>query len=177
MAKTNSLTGWLFDKLFGDIEERAPTDVVQEHAVKVRNASGGELAGLLAAALFAKKTLDTTRQVDDPFPDKYVLGEAPIDAAAQGELTAYAVALERFQVALIERDSARSLAVARGLNTWIATFYAMARPETLPQAREMWAKLIQGHEGLDEAFKLLLRRLPSDVELTYFKYRPTLLTD
>jgi hypothetical protein len=167
----------LLKMLFKRTEAKAPADRVREHLAIVRNAQGAELSAWLCAALFAKKTLETTRQVDEPLPDKYLLGQAPIDAAAQAALTAYAAALEKFQVALVERATSQSIAAARGLATWIPTFHAMADPGGLPEAREMWSKLLEGEGGLEEAFKFLLRRLPTDVERIYFSYRPTFLID
>ena len=77
--------------------------------------------------------------------------------------------------ALLDRDSAVSLTVAKGLTTWIMTFYAMIIPGMLPQARELWARLNQGYEGVEEAYKFMLRREPSDVERAYFDYRPAFL--
>jgi hypothetical protein len=177
MPKNTSLTGWLLQKIAPRAKEQTPADLVQEHLNTIRNAAGAELSGILAAALFAKKTLDTTRQVDEPFPDKYVSGETPIDAAAQTELKAYAAALQEFKVVLVERDSPQSIAVARGVTTWVATLYAMADPVLLPKAGEMWVKLVQGTEGVEEGFRFLLRREPTDVERTYLSFRPTLLTD
>jgi len=176
MLERKTPLGWLLEKVFAQTKPKAPADLVQEHVARVRHASITELAAILAAALFAKKTLDTTRQVELPFPDKYLQGEALIDVAARAELTAYAVELEKFQAALMERNSPQSLAAARGMPTWIATLYALADPGTVPLAREIWAKLGEGREGLDEAFKFVVHRLPSDVELTYFSYAPIFLT-
>ena len=148
---------------------------VAAHVVTVRNAFRVETAGLLAAALFAKKTLDTTRQVDAPFPDAYLSGETPLDDAARAQLAAYAAALEKFQAQMFGRDTPMMVATGKGLSTWIATCYAMALPGLFPQAQEIWAKLVTGADGVEEAHQFLLRRAPSDVERVYFTYRPTAL--
>ena len=165
----------LADKLFARIDEKTPADKVAEHAQTVRNAFRTETAGILAAALFAKKTLDSTRQVDMPFPEEYLSGERPLDEAAQAHLHAYAAALEAFQVKIGNQESPIFESTAKGLTTWIATFYAMALPDLLPQAKEMWAKLASGYDQVEEAHKFLLRRAPSDIERTYFDYRPKVL--
>lgn len=175
MAKRKSFTRRLFDMFAARLEPQTPEQQVRAHVEAVLGAFRTEVSGLLAAALFAKKTLDTSRQVEIPFPDAYVLGEAPIDDAARAAFEVYVGELEKFQAVLVDRDSAVSLAAAKGLTTWIATFYAMSIPDLLPQAREIWGHLAQGYEGVEEAHKFLLRRAPSDVERTYFSYRPTFL--
>lgn len=146
-----------------------------EHVTAMRVAFRMEVAGQLAAALFAKKTLDTTRQVEMPFPDAYFSGEAPLDEAAIPALMAYAAALVKFQNELNERGTSITTAAAKGMTTWIVSLYAMSIPGLLPQAQELWAKLEHGAEHLEDAHKFLLRRAPSDVERTYFAYRPVAL--
>ena len=168
----------LYDLLFGRAQKKSPEDMVVAHLRTLRGAIRADLSGLLAAALFAKKTLDSTRQVDAPFPDAIVLGEAPLDAAACAILSAYALDLEKFQVICLERETPLSLAVGKGLTTWIATFHSMANPHLAPLGQEIWSRLVTGEAGLEEAHQFLLRRKASDVERTYFSYRPTvLLTD
>ncbi|MBY0511516.1 MAG: hypothetical protein K2P94_15360 [Rhodospirillaceae bacterium] len=166
----------LYDFIAARLEKkRTPEDDVRAHVAEIRLAFRTELSGHLAAALFAKKTLDTTRQVDAPFPDAYFTGEAPIDAAAAPVLLAYAAALVRFQRDLQSRNTSISLVAAKGMTTWIVTLHAMALPGLRPQAQALWEKLMTGAEGVEAAHTFLLRRAPSDVERTYFSYRPTAL--
>jgi hypothetical protein len=173
--KRKPLLFWLYDLIAARLDKKTPEEVVVQHVAAMRVAFRTELAGELAAALFAKKTLDTTRYVETPFPDAYFSGDVAIDAAAAPALMAYAQALVQFQAELNERGTAVSLAAARGMTTWIVTLYAMSLPGLQPQACELWAKLSIGTEGLEDAFKFLLRRAPSDVERTYFEYRPAAL--
>jgi hypothetical protein len=166
----------LYDFIAARFEKKlTPEEEVRSYVAEVRVIFRTELSGYLAAALFAKKTLDTTRQVDAPFPDAYFTGELPIDAAAAPVLLSYANALVQFQRELNERKTPISLAAAKGMTTWIVTLNAMARPELLPQAKVLWEKLMSGAEGVEDAHKFLLRRAPSDVERTYFTYRPAAL--
>ena len=174
-AKRKSIIAHFVEMFTERLEEKSPEEQVRAHLAAVNGAFRTELSGFVAAALFAKKTLDTSRQVEMPFPEAYLSGETPVDAAAQASLTAYVHELEKFQAALLDRDSAVSLTVAKGLTTWIMTFYAMIIPGMLPQARELWARLNQGYEGVEEAYKFMLRREPSDVERAYFDYRPAFL--
>jgi hypothetical protein len=174
--KQKSFTQRVLDKIFARLEKKSPEQQVAAHLNDIRNAFRTELSGLLAAALFAKKTLDTTRQVDAPFPDSYFLGTSPIDEAGRAALEAYALALERFRGELIEHDTPVSLAAARGMTTWIASLHSMTIPGLLPHGQEIWSRLMTGEAGLEDAHKFLLRRAPSDVERSYFAYRPTALT-
>ncbi len=171
-AKRKSLIMQLVDMVVARVDEKSPEEQVRAHIEAVHGAFRTELSGFVAAALFAKKTLDTSRQVELPFPDAYLSGEAPLDAAAQVTLRDYAIELEKFQAALLKRDTAVSLAVAKGLTTWIVTFYAMTIPGLMPLAHDLWTRLDQGYEGVEDAHKFLLRRAPSDVERVYFSYRP-----
>ena len=175
MRKRKPFLFHLYDLLFTRLEKQTPEELVTEHVTAMRVAFRTELAGQLAAALFAKKTLDSTRQVEMPFPDAYFSGEAPLDAAAAATLMSYAAALQTFQDELSQRGTAISIAASKGMTTWIVSLYAMAIPGLLPQAQELWSKLIIGTEGLEDAHKFLLRRAPSDVERTYFDYRPKAL--
>ncbi len=177
MAKSKPLYRRLIDKFMGRLEKKSPEVQLAAHLAAVRGAPGAERAGHLAAALFAKKTLDTTRQVEIPFPEDHFSGQSPVDDAARAALAAYAAALEQFQVALVERDTTPSLAVAKGLTTWIVSLHAISIPGLLPQGRELWARLAEAGEGVEASHKFLLRREPSDVERTYFAYRPGVLVD
>jgi len=168
----------LYDFVAARFEKKlTPEEEVRSHVAEVRMTFRTELSGLLAAALFAKKTLDTTRQVEAPFPDGYFTGELPIDAAAAPALQAYANALVQFQRELNERNTPISLAAAKGMTTWIVTLNAMSNPELLPEAKVLWEKLVTGVDGVEDAHKFLLRRAPSDVERTYFNYRPAALLE
>ncbi|MSO72370.1 MAG: hypothetical protein EXQ84_02000 [Rhodospirillaceae bacterium] len=173
--KSKSLVRRLIDKFMGRLEKKSPEEQLAAQLAAVQGALRAELAVLLAAALFAKKTLDTTRQVETPFPDAYFSGQTPVDDGGRAALAAYAAALEQFQVALVERDTTPSLAVAKGLTTLIVSLHAMSIPGLLPQGREMWARLAEAGEGVEEGHKFLLRREPSDIERTYFAYRPRFL--
>lgn len=164
----------LFDLLGKRMDETSPAAQVGAQLEVVRRALRAELASILAAVLYAKKTLDTTRQVDIPFPDEVFAGDQPIDEAVRAGLTAYAQELARFQAECIARDTVVSAAVGRGLTMWIVSLHAAASPALLPQAREMWAKLVTASDGLEEGYRFLLRREPSDVERSYFTYRPHL---
>jgi len=157
------------------MNQRTPEEQVSEHVTAMRVAFRAELSTQLAATLFAKKTLDSTRYIETPFPDAYFSGEAVIDEAAVPALLAYAAALAKFQTELNERGTPVSLAAAKGLTTWIVSLYALCIPGQMPQARTLWAKLSEGAEGIEDAHTFLLRRAPSDVERTYFNYRPTVL--
>jgi hypothetical protein len=164
------LLGWFNRRA----QKKQPADQVAEQLQVVRSAFRSELAGVLAAALYAKKTLDTTRHIDIPFPDALFAGDQVIDDAARAGFIAYAAELEKFQSELYERDTPISAAAARGLTTWIVSMYAAASPELMPQAREMWAKLVTAGEGVEEGYRFLLRREPSEIERGYFTYRPHL---
>ena len=175
MAKRKSFIMSLFDMYLSHAEEKTPEEELRAHLDAVKAALSTELSGFVAAALFAKKTLDTSRQVDMPFPDAVLSGEASVDAAAQATLGAYVKELEKFQAALLERESPVSLTVGKGLTTWIVTFYAMLNPALLPLAHELWNRLNEGYDGVEDAYKFMLRRDPSVVERTYFSYRPAAL--
>ncbi len=174
IKESKSLWQLLLDVFTKRVEPKAPEQRVQEHLAAVRAAPQPERAGILAVTLFAKKTLDTTRQVDIPFPDAYLSGEQPIDAAAQAELAAYADALVEFQAALFANDTTVSIAAARGMTTWIASLYSAATPGLLPQGQEIWQNLVTASDGVEDGYTFFLRRQPSDVERSYFSYRPTL---
>ena len=175
MRKRKPILFQLYDLIFARLNKKTPAQEVAEHVAAMRVAFRTEVAGQLAAALFAKKTLDTTRQVETPFPEAYFSGDAPLDEAAAAALMSYAAALVKFQGELNARGTSVSLAAARGMTTWIVSLYAMSIPGLLPQAMELWAKLSICADGLEEAHKFLLRRVPSDVERTYFEYRPKAL--
>ena len=49
----------------------------------------------------------------------------------------------------------------------------LALPGLEPLGREIWTKLVTA-EGIEDAHRFLLRRAPSDIERSYFTYRPAL---
>ena len=153
----------------------SPAKYVAIASGKVLNAYRNELAGVFAAALLAKKTFDSTRQVDLPFPERYFDGSAPVDDAARMELEAYARALETFFDQCIDGATPLSYSTAKGVEIWIASVYGLSRPELTEEVRRMWVQLVKGEENIEEAFKLIMRREPSDLDREYFKYRPVAL--
>jgi hypothetical protein len=169
----------LFQRLQRRLEiylaRKPPADYVEDYLETLRRAHRGELAGYLATALLAKKTLDTTRQVEQAFPDALFEGKAPLDEAGRAALLAYAGALLAFQHQLEDADIPLGMAVVRGLPAWIASCYALADPDSLVKGREIWLRLTQNVAGVEEAHKLQVRRDPSEVERTYFHYRPAVL--
>ena len=154
--------------------QRTPGDEVKDHTDLVRRAFRSELSGILAAAVFAKKALDSTKQVDMPFPDALFAGEAPLDDAALTMLGAYVTALEAFRSDLIARNTPVTLAVAKGMTTWIVSVYTIIQPGKMAEGCEMWTKLATAADGVEEAHRFMLRRDPTDVERSYFTYLPEL---
>ncbi len=108
----------LHRKLRVYLDRKPPAAYVDEYLAALRVAFRGEVVGTLAGALLAKKTLDSTRQVDIPFPDAFFDATKPVDDAGRAELTAYAEALIKFHYELEEAESAIVMAVWRGLPTW-----------------------------------------------------------
>ncbi|MHB1207427.1 MAG: hypothetical protein ACYCZX_17810 [Rhodospirillaceae bacterium] len=152
-----------------------PAQHVAKASARVLNAYRNELAGIFAAVLLAKKTFDATRQVDLPFPEGYFDGTAAVDAAGRKELEAYAAALETFHEQCMDGATALSYATAQGVEIWIASVYGLARSDLTEETRRMWMQLVKGEENIEEAFKLIMRRDPSDLDREYFKYRPVAL--
>lgn len=162
----------LIDKLNARLHYIPPEERVLAHINTLRNAPRAELANMFAAALFAKKTLDSTRHIDMPFPDKLLASEGPVSEPLREMLRAYIIELEKFQVELAERDTPVTLAAARGMTTWIISLYTLALPGHEQHGVEMWQKLMTTEDDLDAAYRFLLRRDPTDVERSYFGYRP-----
>ena len=152
-----------------------PAKYVATASARVLNAYRNELAGIFAAVLLAKKTFDSTRQVDIPFPERYFDGSAAVDDAARAELETYAVALEKFLEQCNDSGTPLGYSTAKGVEIWVASVYGLARPELTDDVRRMWTQLVQGEENIEEAFKLIMRRDPSDLDREYFKYRPVAL--
>lgn len=154
---------------------KPPRAQLEDVLGELRGLFPGELSGRLAAALLAKKSLDTTRQVDEPFPEAYFSGTAAIDAAAQADLRRYEQKLQTFREHCVAHKSTFTISVARGLGVWIVSAHALAEPELLPLGRDLWERLSKGADNLEEAYRLLLRREITDVEKTYMSYRPAAL--
>ena len=157
------------------LNKKTPAKHLAAVTGRVTTAYRTELAGIFATVLLAKKTFDATRQVDIPFPDKYFDAEAPVDAAARAELMAYGAALETFLEQCEDAGTPLSYATAQGVSVWVASVYGLAIPELTPEVRRMWTHLVKGEEGIEDAFKLVIRREPSDLDRAYFKYRPKAL--
>lgn len=157
------------------LNKKTPAKFVAAASTRIANAYKTELAGIFATVLLAKKTFDGTRQVDIPFPDKYFDGTAPVDAAARSELMVYGAALEKFLEQCEDSGSPLGYATAQGVAVWIASVYGLAIPDLTPEVSRMWVQLVKGEEGVEEAFKLVIRREPSDLDREYFKYRPQAL--
>lgn len=152
--------------------QKPPAAQVDEYLENLRSAFRTQTTAIFAMAILAKKILDTTRQVEMPFPEAYFDGTAPIDDTARATLGTYAEALQRFMHILEDDNMPLSASVARGLPTWIASCYALADPALFEKGREIWQRLVGNAEGLDEAFKMQVKREPSEVERIYFNYRP-----
>lgn len=153
--------------------QKSPAQQINDYVSQLRGSFRGEVSSLLAASLLAKKSLDTTKQVPDPFPEEYFDGSAEVDDKARARLTAYAQDLQALRGDMLRFNSIFSVAVAKGLRTWIVSIHALADPELMPKGREAWALLMRGEEGLEEAYRMLLRRKLSDVERVYLGYRPS----
>lgn len=162
----------LMDKLNARLHYIPPEQQVLAHVNTVLHASRAELAYLLAAALFAKKSLDSTRHVDIPFPDKLLASEGPVAEPLREMLRAYVGELEKFQIELAEGDTPVTAAAARGMTTWIISLYTLILPSKEQLGLDMWKKLITAEGDLEEAYRFLLRRDPTDAERSYLTYRP-----
>lgn len=156
-------------------DEKSPEEEIDAFLRGLRAASREELAGVLAGALLAKKTLDTTRQVAMPFPSEYFDGEAPLDDRARERLRAYGLELKRFQQFCTESGTILGIAVAKGLDTWIMSLRALAVPALISKGRELWWLLMQGEHSVESAYRFMVRRDMSDAEMSYLTYRPALL--
>ena len=76
--------------------QKPPVAQLDEYLENLRSMFRTQVTAYFAVSILAKKILDTTRQVDQPFPEAYFDGTAPIDEAARATLLAYAEALQRF---------------------------------------------------------------------------------
>lgn len=162
--------GRLFPK-----EEKSPAQEIDAFLARLRAASPDELGGFLAAALLAKKTLDTTRQVEQPFPAEVFEGRTAIDENARTQLASYARALKAFQAICAASGTILGVSTAKGLDTWIVSSHALADPLLGDRGREVWTLLKRGEADVEAAYGFMVRRDVTDVELGYLAYRPAAL--
>lgn len=155
------------------LRARTPERQIADHFAELPHSPTG-LAGELAAAMLAKKSLDTTKQVSVPFPEAYFLGAA-IDEEGLATLHAYEQKLQTFREQLAHRNTIFTNSVARGVSIWITSIHALRHPELRAKGEELWARLMQGEEQLEPAYHMMLRREITDVERVYMKFRPTAL--
>ena len=153
---------------------KSPEQLIRDYLAHLRGSFPGELSSTLAAAMLAKKSLDATRQLDVPFPVEYFDGSKAVDAAASVFLRTYADDMLKLHGDMTRFNSLFSLAVAKGLRTWIVSSHILSRPEILPKGREAWTLLMRGEQGLEEAYRMLLRRQLSDVDKACITYRPAI---
>ncbi len=151
---------------------RAPERQVEDHFAELPNSPTG-LAGELAAAMLAKKSLDTTKQVNVPFPEDYFTGVRPIDEEARETLHIYEQKLQHFREQLVHRNTIFTISVARGVSVWITSIHTLRHPELRPKGHDLWARLMRGEPELEDAYFMMLRRDVTDVEREYMKFRPT----
>lgn len=156
------------------LRARTPERQVADYFAELPHSPTG-LAGELAAAMLAKKSLDTTKQVDVPFPEGYFTGAQPVDDEALTTLRAYEAKLQRFREQLVYRDTPFSNSVARGVSVWITSIHALTHPELRANGLELWGRLMQGEPYLEDAYHMMLRRDVTDIEREYMKFRPAVL--
>lgn len=170
-----TLFRWLLDYLR---RRREPTPQAEMIAFLelLRTSSPPSMAGHLAAAALARKTLDATRIVNFPFPTDILAGEVPLDAAAVERLNAYALDMRRFRTRCTTENTTLTMAVARGLDVWIPTMWAAAL-SAHAEGKQMWALLSRGDGGIEAAYQFMLKREPSEVERGFFTYRPRIFLD
>ena len=170
-----TLIRWLIARYRRKKAQRTPEQEVDDLLQALRTAaSDEELAGTLAAAAHAKKTLDTTRMVDVPFPMDILGGEVPMDDAARARLIAYIRQLRQFKAYCLGQGTVMTTAIARGLDIWIVTFLTLVLPN-MDAGREIWALLVRGAAHVEGAFRFMTRRQPSDVEREHMAYRPKVM--
>ncbi len=155
---------------------KTPEQEADAYIANLRAASLDDVAAVLSAALIARKTLDTTRLVETPFPNDDFDGNSELDEAARDRLAAYADELRRFQATCATSGMTLGHSVAKGLDTWILTARALAMPHMLEKGREAWTLLKKGDDRLENSFRFMIRREITDVEREYLAYRPAALT-
>lgn len=169
-----SIKGYLARRRRLALRMRTPQRQVDDHMMELPNSPTG-LAGALAAAILAKKSLDTTKQVDVPFPEDYFTGARSIDDEARATLHAYEQKLQRFREQLVSRNSIFTDSVARGVSIWITSIHALLHADLRPKGEQLWGRLMTGEGDLESAYHMMLRREITEVEREYMKFRPTAL--
>jgi hypothetical protein len=170
-----TLIRWLI-AYFRRRQEPKPHEEIALLLQTLRAASEADLANILAVALHAKKTLDTTRLVNMPFPTEIFDGALPLDATAVKTLQAYVQGLKRFKAGCIAQGTIMTMSVARGLDVWIATVWSLTLP-AITEGKEIWSLLAKGEGGVQDAYRFTIRRDLTDVEQGYLTYRPRILID
>ncbi len=170
----SSIKGYFARRRRQALRMRTPQRQVEDHMMELPNSPTG-LAGELAAAMLAKKSLDTTKQVDVPFPEDYFTGARSIDDEARATLQIYEHKLQRFREQLVHRNSIFTSSVARGVSVWITSIHALVHPDLRPKGEDLWGRLMRGEDDLESAYQMMLRREVTDVEREYLKFRPTIL--
>ena len=170
----SSIKSYLAKRRRRALRMRSPQRQVEDHFAELPGSPTG-LAGELAAAMLAKKSLDTTKQVDLPFPEDYFTGARSIDDEALAILHDYEQKLQRFREQLTHRNTIFTNSVARGVSIWITSIHSLRHPELRARGFELWGRLIQGEPYLESAYHMMLRRDITDVERVYMKFRPSVL--
>ncbi len=169
--------GALFRALFRKLQKpvvRTSEQEIEHGLDMVRLKSPTQLAGGLARILLAKKTLETTRQVEMAFPTEVLAAGTPPTADQRDELLRYAAELKVFRSKCEHGDSALTLAVFGGLEFWVALLECAGHADKLGTAREIWAELERGRSQVEGALAFMLRRDITDVEKEYLTYVPVL---
>ncbi len=156
------------------LRARTPQRQVEDYFAELPNSAEG-LAGELAAAMLAKKSLDTTKQIPVPFPEDYFTGARAIDEEGLATLHIYEQKLQRFREQLIHRNTIFTISVARGVSTWITSIHALRNPDLRARGEDLWSRLVRGEPHLEEAYFMMIRREITDVERHYMRFRPTVL--
>jgi len=152
-------------------KELTPRERVDQLLASLRTASAEELGGVLAVAMQAKKTLDTTRIIDVPFPVDILDGHVPLDDAALSRLQTYIREMDRFRLRCLAEGTILTASVARGIDTWIAVMLTLTLP-AMAEGREIWSLLARGEANVESAYRFMVRRDLTDVEKDYLTYRP-----
>src|SRR5262249_48568793 len=132
--------------------------------------------GVLAVAMLAKKTLDTTRLVAEPFPTDILDATPPLDAAARVRLQKYGRARKRFKGMSRCEGRIRTTSVARGLATLIVSVWTLTIHAT-EDGREIWHMLRASEPHVETAYRFMLRRDVNEVDRDYLAYRPRIFFD
>jgi hypothetical protein len=170
-----TLFRWLLDHLRRR-SEPTPQAEMTAFLENLRTSSPPSMAGHLAAAALARKTLAATQMVSIPFPADILAGDAPLDGAAAERLTAYALEMRRFKARCLTENTTLTLAVARGLDVWIPTMWAGAL-SARAEGKQIWALLSRGDNAVESAYRFMLKREPTEVERGFFTYRPRIFLD